>query len=81
MQFAHGTKITRVPSMVQVGLSCRTDDNPRGNADGKEQGRQFIHGRPYLLGGRRSQSGFRKGAERAIFMSAPLLLRDRVKAL
>eukprot|EP00959_Pyramimonas_sp_CCMP1952_P072663 1518279-Pyramimonas_sp.AAC.1 len=40
--FIHGTQWENLPSILSIGLSCRSDDAT------KKRGRQFIHGCPYL---------------------------------
>eukprot|EP00959_Pyramimonas_sp_CCMP1952_P261744 5473401-Pyramimonas_sp.AAC.1 len=40
--FIRGTQWENIPSILSIGLSCRTDDTS------KKRGRQFVHGCPYL---------------------------------
>eukprot|EP00959_Pyramimonas_sp_CCMP1952_P359503 7528005-Pyramimonas_sp.AAC.1 len=46
-----------MPSILNIGLSCRADDTT------KKRGRQFAHGCPYLPGDNRIQSGLRVDSE------------------
>eukprot|EP00959_Pyramimonas_sp_CCMP1952_P287104 6004035-Pyramimonas_sp.AAC.1 len=60
--------------MLHVGLSCRSEDNPKGRS------RQMMHGCPCLPGDRRIQSGLRMESEVLIMVSLNNLLRDDLLA-
>ena len=71
--FMHGTSWDNIPSILEVGLSCLGEDNPKGKS-----GRQFIHGCPYLPGDDRIQSGLRPDSEVILMISVSQLVRDKI---
>eukprot|EP00959_Pyramimonas_sp_CCMP1952_P420577 8810000-Pyramimonas_sp.AAC.1 len=70
--FMHGTQWTSIPNMLHVGLSCRSEDAPKG------KGRQVIHGRPYLPADGRIQSGLLMESEALTMVGLKNLLRDNI---
>ena len=72
--FMHGTRWENIPGILRVGLSCLGHDNPKN-----KDGRQFIHGCPYLPGDDRIQSGLRQESEVILMISVSQLIRDHVK--
>ena len=72
--FMHGTMWEYLPGILDVGLSCLGHDNPKN-----KDGRQFIHGCPYLPGDDRIHSGLRPDSEVILMISLSTLIRDGYK--
>eukprot|EP00959_Pyramimonas_sp_CCMP1952_P334588 7006751-Pyramimonas_sp.AAC.2 len=72
--FIHGTQWRHIPSILNVGLSCRSEDNPKGGST-----RQMVQGCPYVPGDKHIQSGLRVDAEVLILVSLKNLIRDGIQ--